>query len=139
VNDISRTEKCQYAARLSGNMAYSNGSSPPRVVDASIGASSFQWIYSIVAVLPVLIQTIGHGFPVSRGLRKIPCFLSRSENTFTREALNAARIRRLERVGRIQIPVAVDMIAIRNELQSRGGDVNRELVSRRHGECSPTA
>lgn len=125
-------------------MAYSNGSSPPWVVDPSIRASSFQWIDSIVTILPVLIQTVGHGFPVSRGLRKIPSFLSRSKNTFASKALHAACIRRFERVGGIQIPVpipvdSVDVIAVRIELESRRiGDVNVELVSR-HGERPPAA
>ena len=125
-----------------GKTTYSNRSSPPWVVNPSISASSLQWIYSIVTVLPVLIQSVCHGFPVSRGLRKIPRFLSRPKNAFTREALNAACIRRFERVWRIQIPISIgtiDVIAVCSELESRRvGDVDVELVSR-HGEGSPTA
>lgn len=123
-------------------MTYSNGSSPPGAVDPSIGASSFQWIYSIVTVLPVLIKTVCHGFPVSRGLRKIPSFLSRSKNTFTREALHAACIRRFERIWRIQVPISVDtinVITVRVEIEARRvRDVDAELVSR-HGEGSAAA
>jgi hypothetical protein len=138
-NGISRTiAQCQHAVKLSWKMTHSNSSSPPWVVDASIGASSFQWIDSIVTVLPVLIQTVCHGFPVAGGLGKIPCFLSRSKNTFTRETLNAASVRRFERVRRVQRPVSVDMIAVRGELKPRGGEVDIEIISR-HGKCSPTA
>ena len=112
-NDISRTvEQRQKEAKLSGKMTYSNGSPPPWVVDPNVGASSFQGIYSIVTVLPGLIQTVCHGFSVPRGLRKIPSFLGGSKNAVTREALNAACIRRFERVWRVQIPISVDAIDV---------------------------
>jgi hypothetical protein len=92
--------------------------------------------------LPVLIQTVCHGFPVSRGLRQIPSFLGRSKNTFTREALHAACIRRLERVWRVQIAIAVDavdVVAVCVELEAgRVRDIDAELVSR-HGEGSAAA
>ena len=123
-------------------MTYSNGSPPPWVVDPNVGASSFQGIYSIVTVLPGLIQTVCHGFSVPRGLRKIPSFLGGSKNAVTREALNAACIRRFERVWRVQIPIsvdAIDVIAVCGESESRRvRDVDVELVPR-HGEGSPTA